>query len=87
MATDRERVLAEFERYYQELKGTSRAVRPEDRLDLLGIDSLLAQELLAELEDNHGIDLISDERLLKVRTVDDLLDVLEDHLQQATDKA
>ena len=80
MRPDRDRILQEFERYYQELKDTSRSVRPDDRLDLLGIDSLLAQELLAEIEDEHGIDLMRDERLMKVRTVDDLLDVVEEHL-------
>lgn len=84
MAVERQEVLAEFERYYRELKGTSRAVRPEDRLDLLGIDSLLAQELLAEIEDTYGIELMGDERLLKVRTVDDLLDVLVEHLPEST---
>ena len=87
MKTDRERVLEEFERSYQELKGTSRAVRPDDRLDLLGIDSLLAQELLAELEDTYEIDLIRDERLMKVRTVSDLLDVLEEHLREPAGSA
>jgi acyl carrier protein len=87
LETDRERVRVEFERYFQELKGTSRAVRPDDRLDLLGVDSLLAQELLASLEDNYGIDLMQDERLMKVRTVDDLLDVVEDHMHEAAGSA
>jgi acyl carrier protein len=62
-------------------------VRPDDRLDLLGIDSLLAQELLASLEDTYGIDLMQDERLMKVRTVDDLLDVLEEHMHEAAGSA
>jgi acyl carrier protein len=75
-------LLQEFERYYQRYKRTSRRVRPEDRLDLLGIDSLLAQELLAELEDAHGIDLMGDDRLMKVRTVAELMDVLEDHVER-----
>jgi acyl carrier protein len=77
-------LLKEFESEYRELKRTSRAVRPADRLDELGIDSLLAQELLAAIEDRYGVDLMNDERLLKVRTVDELLDVLEDHAREAT---
>jgi acyl carrier protein len=87
LKTERERLLEEFERYYREFKDTMRSVRPEDELDRLGIDSLLAQELLAELEDNHEVDLMRDVRLLKVRTVSDLLDVLEDHLRESTGSA
>lgn len=79
MAIERGEMLAEFEREYRELKGTTRSVRPADRLEEdLGIDSLIAQELLAALEDRYELDLIGDGRLMKVRTVDDLLDVLEE---------
>lgn len=80
MAVDRTEILAAFEREYRELKATTRSVRPGDRLDGLGIDSLLAQELLAALEDRYGIDLMSDPRLMRVETVDDLLDLLEDYV-------
>ena len=83
MAIDRMQLLRAFEREYRELKDSSRSVRPEDRFEALGIDSLLAQELLAQLEDEYGIDLFGDERLMKVRTVGELLDVLEDHVPES----
>ena len=87
MEIDREGLRAEFERHYQDYKGASRAVRPDDRLDLLGIDSLMGQQLLADLEDTYGIVLLQDERLLKARTVSDVLDVVEEHMREAAGSA
>jgi acyl carrier protein len=78
LTVDREELLAAFEREYRELTGRTRSIRPTDRLDAdLTIDSLLGQELLAALEDNYGIDLIGRPGLSGVRTVEDVLELVE----------
>lgn len=78
MPIDREELLDAFQREYRQLKGTTRDVRAEDHLiDDLAIDSLLGQELLAALEDEYGVELIGDHRLMAVRRVDELLDLVE----------
>jgi acyl carrier protein len=82
--TDADRLLEAMAEEYRELKGTRRLVRAGDRLDAdLDIDSLLAQELLAGLEDRFGIELIGDPRLVDVRTAGDLVDVIAATMEPA----
>ena len=66
-----------FEEMYRRARGTRRDVRPGDRLyDDLGIDSLLANELLVDLEDRYDLRLLHDPRVWKVTTVGELLDLV-----------
>lgn len=82
--TETDRVLAAMTEEYRELKGTARVLRPGDRLDVdLDIDSLLAQELLAGLEDRFGVDLVGDPRLVDVRTAGDLVAIVAATLEPA----
>jgi acyl carrier protein len=82
--TDADDLLEAMAQEYRELKGTARVVRAGDRLDVdLDIDSLLAQELLAGLEDRFGIELIGDPRLVDVRTAGDLVDVIAATMEPA----
>ncbi len=68
-----------LEEEYAALKGGVRTVSPDDRLDDdLGIDSLLAQELLAALEDRLDVELIGEARLLEVKTAGQLVDLLDE---------
>jgi acyl carrier protein len=77
LAIERQELLAVLEHEYRAIKRTGRSVRPDDRLRQdLGIDSLTAQELLAALEDRYGLALLGNPRLLKVRTVNDLVELL-----------
>jgi acyl carrier protein len=66
-----------FEEQYRHARGSRRSVRLEDRLyDDLGIDSLLANELLVALEDHHDLRLLHDPRVWGANTVGELLDVV-----------
>jgi acyl carrier protein len=70
-------LLEFFEEKYRRAKGSRRDVRPGDRLyDDLGIDSLLANELLVDLEDRYDLRLLHDPRVWKVATVGELLDLV-----------
>jgi acyl carrier protein len=51
------------------------------------MDSLLAQELLAALEDRYDVELLGDPRLMEVRTIGDLVDVLSDRAPELEGKA
>ena len=80
--TDRNALLDDVERVYQELVATRRQVRPDDRLfDDLEIGSLLAQELLIVLEDRHGVELIGNPAVARISTVGELVAVLEEAIQ------
>jgi acyl carrier protein len=65
--------MTEVEDAYREVRGSTRSLRQDDRLEEdLDIDSLLAMELLVELEDRCEVELIGDPRTTDVRTVGDL---------------
>lgn len=71
--------LASFERHYRRGRNSRRSVRRHDRLyDELGIDSLLASELLVTLEDEYDVALLHDPRAWQVQTVGELLDLVDD---------
>lgn len=75
--TDRAQILDAVETAYQDIKQTSRNLRGEERLyDDLDIDSLTAMELLVQLENDQGLDLVNDPRTARLKTVDDLVDLL-----------
>ena len=77
MKIDRTTLLAEVESIYREVRGGIRTLHPEDLLEEdLDIDSLLAIEILIALEDRHGIELVGDARSTRLRTVDDLVELL-----------
>lgn len=70
-------LLEFFQDEYRRARGSRRDVRPGDRLyDDLGIDSLLANELLIAMEDRYDLRLLHDPRVWKVATVGELLDVI-----------
>jgi acyl carrier protein len=76
---DRAQILEAVEAAYQDVKRTSRNLRGSERLyDDLDIDSLDAMELLTRLEDERGVDLVNDPRTANLKTVDDLLDLLQE---------
>ena len=78
---DRARILDEVEAAYQEVKQTTRNLRGDERLyDDLDIDSLTAMELLVKLENDYDTDLVNDPRAARLKTVDDLLDLLQEVL-------
>ena len=75
--TDRARILDAVEAAYQDIKQTSRNLRGDERLyDDLDIDSLTAMELLVQLENEQDLDLVNDPRTARLKTVDDLVDLL-----------
>jgi len=66
-----------FEEQYRNNRGSRRSIRLDDRLyDELGIDSLLASELLIALEDRYHVQLLHDPRVWKVAKVGELLDLV-----------
>jgi acyl carrier protein len=70
-------LLAFFQELYREALGSRRDVRRGDRLaDDLAMDSLLVTELLVAVEDRYDLRLLHEQRLLKVKTVGDLLDLV-----------
>jgi acyl carrier protein len=79
-----------FEERYRRARGSRRDVRRGDRLyDDLGIDSLLASELLIAFEDRYELRLLHDPRVWQVTTVGGLLDLIcgVELEQHATEKA
>lgn len=79
--TDRTEILIAVETAYQGIKQTSRNLRGDERLyDDLEIDSLTAMELLVEVENEQGLDLVNDPRTTRLKTVNDLVDLLEELL-------
>jgi acyl carrier protein len=67
-------LLEYFEELYRNGRGSRRSVRLGDRLyDELGIDSLLASEILVSFEDRYDVELLHDPRVWKVATVGELL--------------
>jgi acyl carrier protein len=74
---DGEELLGFFRDEYRRARGSRRDVRPGDRLsDDLGIDSLLANELLVAVEDRYDVFLLHDPRVWQVTTVEQLLDLV-----------
>jgi acyl carrier protein len=70
-------LLEFFEEQYRLGRDSRRSIRLGDRLyDELGIDSLLASELLVALEDRYDLELLHDPRVWKVATVGELLDLV-----------
>ena len=70
-------LLAALERHYRRGRNSRRSVRRTDRLyDELGIDSLLASELLVALEDDYDVALLHDPRVWQIATVGELLELV-----------
>jgi acyl carrier protein len=70
-------LLEFFEEQFRAARGSRRSVRLSDRMyDELGIDSLLASELLVGLEDRYDVHLLHDPRVWKVAEVGQLLDLV-----------
>ena len=79
METKLNTTLTEVEDAYREIRGGTRSLRNEDRLEEdLDIDSLLAMELLVELEDRCGVELIGDSRTTNVKTVGELAELISE---------
>ena len=82
-------LLASFERHYRRGRNSRRSVRLNDRLyDELGVDSLLASELVVALEDDFDVQLLHDPRVWQIGTVGELLELVgmlasERHLRAA----
>ena len=51
-------------------------------IDDLGADSLDIVELIMAMEDNFGMD-ISDDDLMKIRTVQDIIDYIKERMSQS----
>jgi acyl carrier protein len=70
-------LLEFFEECYRRARGSRRDIRRDDRLyEDLGVDSLLANELLVALEDRYELRLLHDPRVWQVTTVGQLLDLI-----------
>jgi acyl carrier protein len=68
-----------FEEQYRRARGSQRDIRLSDRLyDDLGVDSLLANELMVALEDRCDLRLLHDPRVWQVTTVSELLEVVRE---------
>ncbi len=85
---DHDELLSVLQEEYSALKGGVRTLSLDDRIqEDLSMDSLLAQELLAALEDRYDVELLGDPRLMEVRTIGDLVDVLSDRAPELEGKA
>ncbi|TDV24479.1 acyl carrier protein [Mycoplasmopsis mustelae] len=62
-------------------KLSKKKVNESDELNLLNIDSLDFAELLIELEEEYKIS-ISDEELLNLKTVKDVVDIIQIKMKQ-----
>jgi acyl carrier protein len=72
-------LLEFFEEQYRYARGSRRDIRLGDRLyEELGIDSLLANELLVVLEDRYDLRLLHNPRVWQVRTVGELLELVHE---------
>lgn len=70
-------IIKSLERAYAGVKPFPRALDREDRLiEDLGLDSLDIVEMLAQIEDEFGVDLTDNDEALAVRTVGSLVDLL-----------
>ncbi len=73
-------VIVLLERVYREVRGIRRDLRPGDSLrDDLGLDSLAAVDLLRAVEEELGLDLAGDDRVLEVQTVSDVVALVLSH--------
>lgn len=73
MSSEKE-VLATIQEIYRDLTGSTRDLRPDDRLAQdLAIDSLRAMELLFDLEERYDLQLVDDPRNQSVRQVGDVV--------------
>jgi acyl carrier protein len=62
--------------YWTVKGGTVRLERGQHIVDELGLDSLQQMEIVYSLEQTLGVEIAGDQRLLEVRTVGDLDDLL-----------
>jgi acyl carrier protein len=77
LRADEPTVLTFLEGVYEQVKGVRRDLRREDRIaEDLGIDSIASLELVMELEEEFGVELADDGRLMEVATIGDLIDVV-----------
>jgi acyl carrier protein len=71
---DRHDILRDLEAIYRHVSGRQRDVRMEDELERdLGLDSLMAAELLIELEQRYGCPLIDVASVQRARTVEEIV--------------
>jgi len=88
LADENDWVLAVLQEEYSALRGGVRTLALDDRIqEDLSMDSLIAQELLAAVEDRHDVELLGDARLMEVRTVGDLVEVIGERAPQPVDGA
>jgi len=80
--------LTLVEAFYRDITGSKRDLRPADRLrEELAIDSLVAVELLSQLEDHYGITLINGDATHGAQTVADLCELVDRLTRQSTGAA
>lgn len=60
----------------------NRELRPEERLDELGIESADFVMILMAIEEKFGVYVPVDERLTEAKTVGELLDVVCGHIEE-----
>jgi acyl carrier protein len=76
-AAQQEQMLGVFEELYRDVTGSIRDVRADDRLsEDLAIDSLIAVELLSQLEDRYEITLLQSSEIQRVHTVNELVTLI-----------
>lgn len=67
-------VLLAIEEIFHEVTGWTRQLRPEDRLEEdLSIDSVIAVQVIGELEDRYEVDLLGRSELRGMQQVGDLV--------------
>jgi len=72
-----EQLLALLQAAYAKVSGGSlRLCREQHIVDQLGLDSLQRMELVHDLEQALEIEIVGEQRLLEVKTVGDLVDLL-----------
>jgi acyl carrier protein len=75
---DSEQLLDTLQRHYDEVGGRSLALRRSLSLvEDLGLDSLQRMELLVATEQTLGLEIVGDARLYQLRTVGDLIELLQ----------
>nr|CEL19929.1 hypothetical protein [Kibdelosporangium sp. MJ126-NF4]CTQ97153.1 hypothetical protein [Kibdelosporangium sp. MJ126-NF4] len=71
--------LTAVEEVYREVKRVSRELRPDDRIvEDLAVDSLATLEILLALEERFGVSLVDNPAAAGVRTVGDLVSLLDE---------
>jgi acyl carrier protein len=71
--------LPALEEIYAQVKRVNRELRPGDRIiQDLEVDSLATLEILLALEDRFGLSLVDNPKAAKIKTVGDLVALLDE---------